>query len=353
MAKKILYIAGREAGYTRTYNIVKALQLNNYQLKTILPPDRSFKHYPSLLKQFYKWRNWSDLIIVGFYGQLILPFVWLLSRRPILYDVYISTFDTMVYDRRKASSKSIKGFIYWLSDVLSMKMARMILLETDDHIRDYSKKFHIAASKFRRLFLPVDEKLIFPQKADKKNSNFWVHFHGEYAPFHGAKYIIQAANKLRKKRVKFRIIGTGITYNQDRGLANKLKLNNIDFIERVPYAGLARYMANADVCLGIFGDNPRTLRVLTNKVIEALAVRKPLISAKNVPVQELLEDEKSALLIERASPDALANAILRLKENPELREKIADAGYAVYLKNCTLDIFSKRLKKIIEEMLNV
>ena len=120
-----------------------------------------------------------------------------------------------------------------------------------------------------------------------------------------------------------------------------------------PYAGLARYMANADVCLGIFGDNPRTLRVLTNKVIEALAVRKPLISAKNVPVQELLEDEKSALLIERASPDALANAILRLKENPELREKIADAGYAVYLKNCTLEIFSKRLKKIIEEMLNV
>jgi len=37
-------------------------------------------------------------------------------------------------------------------------------------------------------------------------------------------------------------------------------------------------MAQADVCLGIFGDNDRVLRVTTNKVIEAIAMARPLIT---------------------------------------------------------------------------
>jgi len=350
--KKIIYIAGREATYSRTHNMIKALQQAGYELKIILPPDRSFKHYPGLLKEFWRWCKWADLIVVGFYGQLIMPFVWLSSRKSILYDVYISTFDVMVHDRSKAREGSLRALLYWFSDTLSMRMADRIILETQDHIYDYARKFRLSSRKFERIFLPVDDNLIFPREIKPQNGRFLVHFHGEYAPFHGVKFIIQAADKLRNEGVDFQIIGTGITCEQDRQLAKDLSLTNIRFIDRVGYAELADYMSRAHACLGIFGDNPRTLRVLTNKVIEALAVRRPLISTKNAPIEELLENGRSALLIQRADAGALAQAILKLKKDEQLRRQIAEAGHQVFLQNCTLDIFSCKVKNIIEEMLN-
>ena len=352
---KILYIAGREASYSRTHNMIRALEANGYTLKTILPPDRSFKHYPKLIAEMWRWRKWPDLVIVGFYGQLLMPFVWLFTRfprKPILYDVYISTYDTMVHDRGKAKPRSLKAFLYWLSDTISMHMADRIILETQDHIYDYCKKFKLDPDKFERIFLAVDDSLIHPKPAQNKNGEFLVHFHGEYAPFHGVQYIIRAAHKLKDQGVKFQIIGTGITYERDRRLAEELGVDNITFIDRVKYEELADYMSRADVCLGIFGENPRTLRVLTNKVVESLAVARPLISAKNEPVQELVKDGESALLIERANPDALADAILKLKQDAELRKKIAENGYRVFQRCCTQKVFRNRLKRIIEDMLH-
>ena len=135
-------------------------------------------------------------------------------------------------------------------------------------------------------------------------------------------------------------------------MARELKLDNCTFIDWVPYEELADYMANADCCLGIFGENPRTLRVLTNKVIESIAVAKPLITAKNGPVQELLADGESALLVERGNHEAIADAILKLRNDKILRDRIGKNGHDVFEKNCTLRVFSDRLNTVIEEMLN-
>ena len=147
---------------------------------------------------------------------------------------------------------------------------------------------------------------------------------------------------LRDKNIQFEIVGTGITYKRDQRWAKELDLNNIRFIDA---------MTEADCCLGIFGDNPRTLRVLTNKVIETLAVAKPLISAKNKPVQELLKDGESAILINRADPQAIAEAILLLKNKPKLRQRLGQKGYEIYKQYCAMEQFSNRLKMVIERMM--
>ncbi len=349
---KILYIAGREKTYSRTHVLLKALQNSDYELKTIFPPDRSFKHYPSLLKQFWQWRNWPDLVVVGFYGQVLMPFIRLLYHKPILFDVYVATFETMVYDRQKTSPKSAKAWLYWWSDALSMRLANKIILEAQYHIEDYCKMYDLPPKKFERVFLATDDAMIYPKDfAQQNHHKFLVHFHGEFAPFHGVKYIIQAACQLSDKEVEFQIIGTGVTYSQDRSLAFDLGVENIRFIDRVPYGELADYMSRADVCLGVFGDNPRTRRIVTNKVIEALAVRAPLICSKNEPLGELLTHEKSIYFVDPADSSALAKAILKLKEDHNLRQQIAEGGYQVFLKNCTQEVLRRRLKEIIEEML--
>lgn len=343
-------MAGREAGYSRSQTVIKGLSMAGFDVVTCLPRDKSFLNYPKIVWEFLRKKKGCDLIVVGFYGQLLLPIIWVLTRKPILFDLYITTFGTMVHDRGAARANSVMGRLFWLSDKVAMSLAKTIIIETRHHIREYAKAFRIPATKFRQIFLALDPAIVRPKPRNRKDGGFLVHFHGEYAPFHGVRYILKAADLL-KDEVEFQIIGKGITWDHDMQLARDLAVKNCRFIDRVPYEELADYMSRAQVCLGIFGDNPRTLRVLTNKVIETLAMGKPLITARNSSVEELLKDGESALLIERADPEAIVFAIRRLLYEPELRKRIGRAGHEIFLKNCTLEVFSNRLREIIEEML--
>jgi len=348
---KVLYVAGREAGYSRTRIVRKGLERQGIKVIGIFPPDRSFKHYPRLLWRTLLNAPHCDLVLVGFYGQVLLPFIRLLTWKPILFDMYITTYDTMVYDRAKAQPGSWMARLYGLSDWLSYWLANHSVLESQSHIHFFCRVFKVNGQKLSRIFLAVDDEVLFPRPEEKKHSNFLIHFHGEYAPFHGIPYILKAAKLLEKESIQFQIIGRGITYEADQQLARALGLVNVAFYNSVPYEQLAELMAEADVCLGIFGDNDRVLRVTTNKVVEAMAMAKPLITARNEPVQELLTHEQSAYLIERANPQALADAIFKLAGDAPLRQRLAQAGYAAFIKNCTVEALGREFKKIMEGML--
>ncbi|MBN1466487.1 glycosyltransferase [candidate division KSB1 bacterium] len=347
---RILYVAGREESYSRTRIVYKALKAQGFDVIGCFPPNKSFAHYPRLLWRAVRLARKCDVIIVGFYGQLILPFIKLLTWKPILFDMYIATFDTMVNDRKAADARSLKAHFYKWSDTLACRMSNRLVLETNDHIRDFAAKFHVDPAKFQRIFLAADDSAIYPRRLDKTTGAFLVHFHGEYAPFHGVKYILQAAHILRHANVRFQIIGKGITYDADLQLARELGLTNVSFIDPVPYEVLADYMARADVCLGIFGENDRMLRVLTNKVIESIGMRKPLITGRNEPVQELLTHGQSVYLVERANPRALAEAIIILKSDPDLRHKIAEGGYDAFRNHCTMEKLGQGFATILRTM---
>ncbi len=349
---RVFYIAGREQGYSRTRNVLKALRMNGVEVIPCFPPDRSFRHYPRLL--WTLWRNHEryDVVLVGFYGQLLVPWVRMLAKAPLLYDMYITTYDTMVFDRQVAAPGTLRAWLFWLADRVSMRLADAVVLESQDHIESCVQRFKIPRERFRRVFLATDEDIIRPQPEEKRKDGFLVHFHGEYAPFHGVKYILLAAHLLRDQGVTFQLIGRGITYEADRRLAEELGLRNVRFLDGVPFEELAKHMSRADVCLGIFGDNERVSRVVTNKVIEAIAVGRPLISSRNAPIQELLVDGESVLLCERANPESLAQAILRLKQDPELRQRIAQGGHKVFLEQCTCRLLGRQLKTIASELID-
>jgi len=350
---RILYVAGREESYSRTRIVYKALLQYGFDIEGCFPPNKSFKHYPELIWRAVKQARGVDIIIVGFYGQLILPFVKLFTWKPILFDMYIATYDTMVHDRRMASPGGFKAWIYRQSDILACRLSQRMILETQDHIRDFAGKFHVNPDKFHRIFLAVDNEVIYPRNPRRFDDSFTVHFHGEYAPFHGVGTILQAADLLRDENIRFQLVGKGITYEQDVLFAREKGLSKVHFIDPVPYDDLALFMARADVCLGIFGDNDRMLRVLTNKVIESIGMAKPLITGKNAPVQELLVHGESVYLVERADPRALADAILFLRDHPEKRRKLAAGGYQVFQTHCTLEKFGNDFAKVLREMKNL
>jgi glycosyltransferase involved in cell wall biosynthesis len=351
MGIKICYVAGRERTYSRTRIIVGALEREGFEVTTCLPPDRSPRHYPKVLFEFLRKKRGAELIFVGFYGQLLLPFVRLLTRRPIVLDLYVSTFGAMVDDRRHAKPGSLKAKLSFLVDYVALRLADRVIVDTTSQMLWYEKTYGVSRAKFSRLFLPSDDAIMRPRARTRERGRFRAHFHGEYAPFHGVDVIVRAAHALADADVEFQLVGTGMTYARDRALARELGVRNIEFVDRVPYDELAQHMSDADVCLGIFGENPRAERELTNKVVEAMAVGGALITRKSPPVEELLADGESVLLVEPGRPEQLAAAILRLKNDPALRDRLGQSALRVFQEHCTMGVFAPALKQIILEQI--
>lgn len=61
-------------------------------------------------------------------------------------------------------------------------------------------------------------------------------------------------------------------------------------------------------------------------VLEALAARKPVIAARTGGIPEIINDDQSGLLVPPGDADALAAALVRVIEQPELRARLAAGG---------------------------
>ncbi len=346
---KILYVAGREEGYSRTRIVIRALEMRGHEVIRCLPPDKSFKHYPGLLLKAMLKAPSCDVVLTGFYGQLLTIAMRLLTWKPIVFDMYITTYDTMVFDRQKAKPGSFMAKVYAWGDWLSYKAANLSILDSDHVIRHFGRYANTATDKMRRLFLAVDDSVIHPRPRQRTNDEFLVHFHGEFIPFHGVQHILRAAKLLEDDGVQFQIIGRGLTFDQDMALMRELDIRNVRILDPVPYAGLALHMAEADICLGIFGDNDRAELVITNKANEAIGMGKPLITRRNEPVQELLTHGESAWFVEPAKPQAIADAIRTLKADPGLRQRIAENGHRKFLEYGTVEKLGEGLERILNE----
>lgn len=303
-----------------------------------------------LFFQYWKFKNKYDIVVVGFPGQKVMFLAKLLMRQPIVFDAFTSHYGGYVLDRKKWSRTSIHAKYYRFLDYWSCRLADLVLLDTQAHIDFFVNEFGLPKEKFRRIFVGTDSSVFYPRQLVPRSKKFQVHFHGTYIPLQGVEYIIQAAKLLENEDIQFNCIGRGQTYAKSRTLAEDLKLKNLNFIEPVEYTQLAEHIAGADICLGIFGDSPKTALVIPNKIFEAMAMAKPIITADTPAIHELCTDRENILLCRPADPKGLANAILELKNNDSLRHRIAGGAYELF-KSCVAEkVIGAELTHIISSL---
>lgn len=353
---KILYICGREPTYTRNSVILKGLELQNIE---VIKCTSRANNYPKryldvLLKYLLKINKNYDVIFVGFLGQPLVPIIKLFTNKPIIFDAFISVYDTLCYDRKKYNPNSLMGKLSYQLDKKSCDLADIVLLDTNAHINYFVDTFELNNSKFKRIFVGADTDVFYPRNVKKENNNtFNVFYYGTYLPLHGIEYIIHSAKILEKyDDIKFKIVGKGPEYRKIIKLAENLNVKNVEFIDWVAYNKLPIEISKADICLGgHFSHIDKCKRVISGKTFQFLAMKKPVIVGNNSANKELLTHKKNALFVKHANPEDLAEKILELKDNEKLGEKIAENGYKIFKEKCTPEVIGKELLKIIERVI--
>jgi glycosyltransferase involved in cell wall biosynthesis len=88
-------------------------------------------------------------------------------------------------------------------------------------------------------------------------------------------------------------------------------------------------------------------------VLEAMAHGCPVISTRDVgAIPEVVVDGVTGILVERQNPQQLSQAIIRLIENPKLRESMARAGRERFEKNYTMDINVENMISVFHKTLD-
>ena len=169
----------------------------------------------------------------------------------------------------------------------------------------------------------ADTDIFYPRKIQEYPNGFQVLFMGKYTPLHGIEHIVNAAERLKDQPdIQFLFIGRGQLYKWIRALVNKKHLNNITFIDWVAYETLPDRIEKADISLGVFSKSEKANRVIPNKIFQAMAMGKPVISGKTDAVLECLTHKENIFLCEPGNPAALSEAIMTLKSDTALRKRI-------------------------------
>lgn len=388
---KVCYFGSYAPDYPRHRIIIKGLRAHGVEVTEVRDSSNILIRYPKLARKYFAQKDF-DVIFVGEASNYVQPLAILLKKitvKPLVFDTYVSLYDTN--QDRGIHQNPVLSKIFYLLDKYNCQFSNLVLQDTNQNIDYFHETFNIPKNKFKRLLIGAENDIFYPQShlkpenenkdednrnrdnfrnntnndEDKDNKNgdnfrnhanndekpFKVLFYGTYIPLHGIHYIIKAAKILENENIEFQLIGKGQTFSEIKNLKEELNLSNIKFINIVPYETLPQYIASSDVCLGIFGGNKKSLRVIPTKAYQILAMQKPLITEDSPGARELLINQENALLCEGANAESLADSILELKNNPELSHKIAENGYKLFKEMLTPEKIGKEALNILKEVI--
>ncbi|MEU5257575.1 glycosyltransferase family 4 protein [Amycolatopsis sp. NPDC021455] len=165
----------------------------------------------------------------------------------------------------------------------------------------------------------------------KKGKPFMLAYLGVMGPQDGVDYALRALAKLRDEvgRTDWHavFVGSGDAFDDMVALSAKLGLGNqVEFTGRIPDEDLVRYLSTADVCLSPDPLNPLNDVSTMNKVMEYMAMSKPIVSFE---LREARVSAGEAAVYAPANDEsAFAKLVAQLLDDPEERVRMGKLGQA-------------------------
>lgn len=293
---------------------------------------RGLVAYPRLMWRFLRSPRPDAVVAMfpGWFDMILLAPLAKLRRTPIVFDPFISLYDTAIVDRRVARKGGLMDRITRCVDRCSMRWATRVIADTPEHAEFYSQLTGVPPSRTGVVWLGAQDHLFGPRPRIEPVPGR-VLFHGTFIGLQGIDTIIRTAKLLELDDVEIRIVGGGQEQPMVDALMEELRPTNVDLVGRVPVETVADEIAAASVCLGIFGTSDKAARVVPNKVFECAAVGRPVITADTVAIRRAF-DEGEIDLVPAGDPEALAAGIRRLLADPERRARLGAAARERYLR---------------------
>ncbi len=145
---------------------------------------------------------------------------------------------------------------------------------------------------------------------------------GRLVPIKGHRYLIEAAGLVLRKRpnVTFLLVGDGPLRRELEVLTEGLGIGH-----KVVFAGHREDEPEVLSAMDIFV-LPSLNEGMGRVLVEAMAEGKPVVATDVGGVADVVEDRRTGILVPPRDPEALAEAILELLDDPEKARRFGEAG---------------------------
>jgi glycosyltransferase involved in cell wall biosynthesis len=353
-APQLTFVCTARRSYTRNETLLAALR-RSYRVRAVASdaatyPRRLLAVGPKVIGPIVT----ADVLVAGFLAQPLAPLLRLRGRsRPVIVDAFISLYETLCEDRRSVGRRSPLASLARLLDEMALRRADRVLTDTVANARHLARRFDVDLDKFAAVCVGANERLFGPGPAAIDHTGFHVFSYATFLPLHGIDVVVRAAHLLASQPdIHVYLVGDGPERPDAERLATRLGVTNLTFHDPVPYRALPDLIAAADVCLGghFNATNAKAGRVVPGKVFQFLAMGKPVIAGNGPGNREALRPGEDALFVPMGDPHALAEAVVRLRDDPALRRHIAEHGLRRFRTDFSLDAIALKLRGVVDSL---
>jgi len=314
---------------------------------------RVLRTYWELFKAYRRVGHY-DVLMLGYPGYLDVflarPLAWL-AHKPLVLDTFMSIY-LIAQERGLVEKSPLTGWLIRVIESLACRLPDLLMLDTAEYVRWFNETHGLEPTRFRLVPTGADDRVFRPIEADENRGGlFRVLYYGTFIPNHGVRHILEAAQILRDDpTIRFELIGEGPTRAEAMTLAEECDLTNTAFVDWVDRQTLRHKIAQADLCLGVFGITPQSMMTVQNKIYEGLAMARPVVTGDGPAIRQALQHGKHVYLVPRASGKALSEAILTLRNSPDLRQRIAQQGYTLFQAQYAVRRLGELSRQYLEEL---
>lgn len=161
-------------------------------------------------------------------------------------------------------------------------------------------------------------------------SGFRLLFVGRLVERKGVIHLVRALRRIDDEDVTLTVVGDGPELDTLKKVAREAGLDaRVRFTGFVPAEALAEEMKRCDAfVLPAVEDSKGDVEGLGVVLLEALAHGRPVIASDSGGIPDIVDDGRTGILVPPGDEEALASAILRLRDNPDLARRLVLQGQA-------------------------
>lgn len=182
------------------------------------------------------------------------------------------------------------------------------------------------------------------------DGRFCIAYFGTMGLANGLGFVLDAATELKRRGVDdivFMLHGDGMERPVLEARARDEGLDNVIFSGPTPKHLMAELVSAVDVCMTIFKNVPVLRTCSPNKLFDALAAGKPILT--NMPgwLGDIAEEEKTGVLVRPDDPVDFADKAIWLRDHPQELKVFSVNARKVAEEQFSRDVLARRLETVL------
>ena len=182
-------------------------------------------------------------------------------------------------------------------------------------------------------------------------TGFVVAYAGVHGLAQGLQHLLGTAELLTEQRnIHFCFFGDGPEKSRLLGIVNERGLKNVEFFPPVPAAEMAEILASVDVSIVPLKRDELFKGALPSKLFEGMGAGVPIVGALEGEARQVIEAAQCGICVEPENSAAMADAILSLYRDPELRMRLGENGRRYVAKHYNRKEIAAQFEQILAEV---